>query len=235
LIGGWSVYLIVNGAFRRDTGREYLGSKDIDLGFHFDPTWDQKQFDSSPFGRTIIKIQKLGFELESFRFVKRFRASDGSELTAEESRRLQSYDIFPLYVDVLVDSASRKRFKMAKFKVAEELLLTRVFTGKKFLIRKLEGSNVMIPHPQLQMEMKIRSFPRRTTDDKRTKDLIDLCALILFTSFKPIILEDKGKGVRALISYQRAVKRTKNDEWTTVSTALNITVSEAKRVANLVR
>jgi hypothetical protein len=124
---------------------------------------------------------------------------------------------------------------MAKFKVAEELLLTRVFTGKKFLIRKLEGSNVMIPHPQLQMEMKIRSFPRRTTDDKRTKDLIDLCALILFTSFKPIILEDKGKGVRALISYQRAVKRTKNDEWTTVSTALNITVSEAKRVANLVR
>jgi hypothetical protein len=85
------------------------------------------------------------------------------------------------------------------------------------------------------MEMKIRSFPRRTTDDKRTKDLIDLCALILFTSFKPIILEDKGKGVRALISYQRAVKRTKNDEWTTVSTALNITVSEAKRVANLVR
>jgi len=212
-----------------------LGSKDIDIGFHFDPSWDEKKFDKSPFGMAIIKIQELGFESESFRFVKRFRASDGDELTAEESRRLQSYDIFPLYVDVLVDSASKKRFRMAKFKVAEELLLIRVFAGKEFLTRKLEGSNVMIPHPQLQMEMKIRSFPQRTTDGKRTKDLIDLCALILYSRFKPPILNDKSKGVRALSSYNRAVKKIKDEEWTTVSTALDITVNEAKRVANLVR
>jgi hypothetical protein len=234
LVGGWSVYLIVNDAFQRDTGRQYLSSKDIDLGFHFDPEWDQKQFNNSPFGMAIIKMQQLGFESESFRFVKRFHASDGHELTAEESRRLQSYDIFPLYVDVLVDSASRKRFRMAKFKVAEELLLTRVFTGKEFLTRKLEGMNVMIPHPQLQMEMKIRSFPHRTTDDKKTKDLIDLCALILYTRFKPTILKNKSKGVRALTSYKRAVKKTKEEEWTIVSTTLDITVNEAKRVANLV-
>ena len=34
VLGGWAVYFLVNGAYRETTGREYIGSRDIDLGFH---------------------------------------------------------------------------------------------------------------------------------------------------------------------------------------------------------
>ena len=41
LMGGLSVYYVVNDRFREVTGRDYLGSRDIDLGFHivcYEPT-----------------------------------------------------------------------------------------------------------------------------------------------------------------------------------------------------
>ncbi|MGI0015954.1 MAG: hypothetical protein ACREBU_21245, partial [Nitrososphaera sp.] len=56
LIGGWSVYFTVNEAFERATGRQYVGSRDIDIGFHFDPGWNQKEFETSPFSEAITKI-----------------------------------------------------------------------------------------------------------------------------------------------------------------------------------
>ena len=37
ILGGWAVYFTVNNAFKEDQGRNYLGSRDIDLGFSFLP------------------------------------------------------------------------------------------------------------------------------------------------------------------------------------------------------
>ncbi len=34
MFGGWAVYLTVNEGYKGLTGREYIGSRDIDLGFH---------------------------------------------------------------------------------------------------------------------------------------------------------------------------------------------------------
>jgi hypothetical protein len=34
LIGGWAIYETVNKNFTADRGRPYIGSKDIDIGFH---------------------------------------------------------------------------------------------------------------------------------------------------------------------------------------------------------
>ncbi len=39
LLGGWAVHLHVNDGFRDAYGREYIGSRDVDLGFHVDPDW----------------------------------------------------------------------------------------------------------------------------------------------------------------------------------------------------
>lgn len=36
LLGGWAVYLQVNKNFKETTGRDYVGSRGIDLGFHFE-------------------------------------------------------------------------------------------------------------------------------------------------------------------------------------------------------
>jgi len=39
LIGGRAVYLHVNRNFRQARGRNYSGSRDIDIGIHVDRTW----------------------------------------------------------------------------------------------------------------------------------------------------------------------------------------------------
>ncbi len=41
LLGGWAVYLTVNTRFRESQGRNYLGSRDIDIGFHVDKNLDE--------------------------------------------------------------------------------------------------------------------------------------------------------------------------------------------------
>ncbi len=39
LLGGWAVYITVNKNFSTSQGRNYVGSKDIDLAFHIDKNW----------------------------------------------------------------------------------------------------------------------------------------------------------------------------------------------------
>jgi hypothetical protein len=234
LIGGWSVYLIVNDAFQKQKGRPYIGSRDIDLGFHFDPNWDKNGFDESPFGKTMAKIQQMGFEIQGSHFVRRFSVSDRHALTATEERRLQSYEIFPLYIDLLVDSADHRRIELARFPVAEELLLTRVFGRDGYQMTKLGGLDVRIPSPHLQMEMKIKSFPERTKDDKRTKDLTDLCALVLYSRKKPPTNEE-GRDPATRAAFRKKIAELRVDEWSGVSNALDEPVSRVKRIANLIR
>jgi hypothetical protein len=43
LLGGWAVYHIVNKNFEKANGRAYIGSKDIDIGFHIDKDWIELQ------------------------------------------------------------------------------------------------------------------------------------------------------------------------------------------------
>jgi len=131
LIGGWSVYLTVNQAFEKKTGRSYVGSRDIDLGFHFDPDWSQKEVKSSPFSMAVKEIEAMGFEPQGSRFVKQYHHSQKRELTQEEKRHLPSYEIFNLYIDILVDSDDPKRFKKAGFNVMEEPLLNGVFRWER--------------------------------------------------------------------------------------------------------
>jgi hypothetical protein len=231
LIGGWSVYLTINQAFEKKTGRRYAGSRDIDLGFHFDPDWNQEEVESSAFSKAIKKIEAIGFELQGSRFVKQYHFSEKRELTEEEKRTLPSYEIFNLYIDVLVDSDDPKRFEKAGFNVLEEPLLAGVFAGKEGVKTKLEGISVLMPAPQLLMEMKVKSFPSRTQDDKKTKDLIDLCALLLFSGSKPPTLEGKERAA----SYNRELNTTTKEEWKIIADNLDVSVSVARRWLKLIR
>lgn len=230
LVGGWAVYLTLNDAFKKATGREYPGSRDIDLGFHLDPQWKPKEFKASSFGKAIAKIESMGFQPESFRFVRRYHRSEKRELTPEEERRLPKYETFDLYVDFLVDSDDPKRFKVAGFKVMDEPLLARVFSGSERVTAKMEGISISMPLPQLLMEIKAGSLPQRTPDDKRIKDLIDICGLLLYSGVKPPVLPKAS-----LKKYVLAITSTKSEEWNRVAIALDITAAMAKRTARLIR
>ncbi len=73
LIGGWAVYHHVNKNFKKTTGRNYIGSRDIDLGFHFEKDWSEKDLRESTFARSLRVIEdKLGFVPVGFRYLKEF-------------------------------------------------------------------------------------------------------------------------------------------------------------------
>ncbi|MHB2035575.1 MAG: hypothetical protein ACYCPW_02390 [Nitrososphaerales archaeon] len=229
LLGGWAVYIHLNDKFNSSKGRDYLGSKDIDLGFHLNPTWSQEEYEKSDLRKAIDKIESLGFEAVSFRFMKSF-SEDGTELTDEQARRLRPYEKFDLYIDLLVDTADERRHKIVGFSIAEEPLLQNVFLGKQKSTTKLNGLDIVLPDPVLLMEMKINSFPNRTQDDKRTKDLTDICALLLYSGSKPPILSDSKERLSRRENFEKAIASLPEDEWDSVARILDEQKSDLKRV-----
>jgi hypothetical protein len=103
LLGGWAVYYIVNKNFEKANGRSYIGSRDIDIGFHIDKDWTEKQLRESGFASAIAAIEKIGFRSVSFRLVKDFDIDTGKELTPKEATKRPLYQIFQLFIDPIVD------------------------------------------------------------------------------------------------------------------------------------
>ena len=98
----------------------------------------------------------------------------------------------------------------------------------------MEGISISMPTPQLLMEIKAGSLPQRTPDDKRTKDLIDLCGLLLYSGFKPPILPKTPAGRALVENYAEAIRSIGDEEWNRVATSLGITAAIAKRTARLI-
>jgi len=76
IIGGWAVFFHVNSKFEKAQGRPYLGSRDIDLGFHMNN--DMKD---STLAQTITILKdKLNFKPLSFRFMKEIHTETEQEI-----------------------------------------------------------------------------------------------------------------------------------------------------------
>lgn len=56
LIGGWAVYFHVHDDFMDRHARDYIGSRDIDLGVHVDPNLGKDELENSPVGITLKSI-----------------------------------------------------------------------------------------------------------------------------------------------------------------------------------
>ena len=61
ILGGWAVYLTVNTNFYTSEGRNYLGSKDIDLGFHIDTSLIKSKLKNTALAKSLEKIKRDGF------------------------------------------------------------------------------------------------------------------------------------------------------------------------------
>ena len=173
LIGGWAVYHLVQKNYERLTKRDYLGSRDIDLGF------------PSPGGITIVEallIDNLGFSTRSFRYVKQLHFETGEELGDEAAKRLPLPMIFPLYVDVMLPSSGEKVRGRLGFVPPDEPLLELVFRDEdKSTLVDIGERQVKVPTPDVLMAMKFNAVVNRFEDHKRVKDLCDLTSLALFS------------------------------------------------------
>lgn len=230
LIGGWATYHIVGKNFEDINGRKYIGSRDIDVGFHIDKGWSEEQLKRSKFSATIALIEDMGFRPVSFRFVKDFDSETGRELTAEESARLPLFQIFQLYVDPVVDYIHPKIRHVLGFVPLDEPLLSLVFADGLHTTTKLFRVSVMLPQPHVLLAMKLNSVINREKEHKRIKDIADIYALLWFSDMKITELKANLLSIYPEEKTRKIVRSFTPKEIARVSTAIGITGREISRV-----
>lgn len=177
LIGGWAVYFTVNQNYKASTGKDYIGSRDIDLGFHID---EKQELGKSAFGKAVKKLEEEGFKEVGGRMVKDLDYDTGKEVKSEEAKTKPMYELQKMYVDLMVDHIPENMQDKEKM-VFDEELLTYVFDDEKHR-EELEQFNkkLWMPQPHLLLAMKIKVLPGRQKDHKREKDIADIAAILLF-------------------------------------------------------
>ncbi len=181
VIGGWAVSLLVNEKYKENTGRDYIGSMDIDLGFHM----DRPELEKTTLARVLSKLESMGFNMVGFRLQKQVNLSTGETLAEEKAKALAQYELFQMNVDLIVDRIPKDFKEKFGFDPIDEPLLMNVFLDPKNRVERQEfGRTVWIPQPNVLLAMKVKSLPGRTVDHKKHKDVADATSLVLFGGAK---------------------------------------------------
>lgn len=202
LLGGWAVHFHVNDGFQRAYGRDYIGSRDVDFGFHVDPGWSREELLGSPIGESIRRVKDAGYQPLSFRFVRYFDQETGEALTEAESQALPAHRVFQLYLDMIADTPDLGHFRdVLGFSPPAEPLLAAVFSdGAGASLGELQQwdipDSVLIADPELLACMKIRAIPDRNREQKRVKDVADLHALLWY----PRAYDEMRQAIRSRVS-----------------------------------
>lgn len=187
LLGGWAVHLHVNPGFQAEHGREYIGSRDIDIGVHVDSDWDTRELLDMPIGESISAIEALGYTKSRFGFVQNFLRDSQERISEDEAGEYGMHEVFQVYVDVIPDTTELDEFReVFGFKPPAEPLLAPAFEdgeGEPLseFVSWSPSSDKMIVPSELLAAMKIRSLPGRDKSHKRVKDVADLHALLWYT------------------------------------------------------
>ncbi|MBM5806068.1 MAG: hypothetical protein FJZ49_08430 [Candidatus Verstraetearchaeota archaeon] len=235
LLGGWATYCIVNNNFERASGRRYIGSRDIDIGFHIDMNWNEAQLGESGFITAIKTIEKMGFRSVGFRLVKDFNLDTGEELLPEESAKLPLYQVFQLYIDPVVDHIHPKMQDLVGFVPIDEPLLSLVFQGKMYTMTPLYGKRVMLPKPHVLLAMKLNSAPKRDRENKRIKDIADIYALLWYSDTALPRLKRQLFSIYPEKQVRKTIESFTEEDITRVSNAIGVSTQEISRVLELTR
>lgn len=183
ILGGWAVFFHVNKKFQEAHGRPYIGSRDIDLGFHIKENSSDEELKNSTLMQTINTLkEKLKFEPLSFRLFKEIHTETEEEI--KKGQIVPAHFIFPMYVDLIVDNIPKNFKKVFNFNPIDEPLLKSVFENNNHTKVKEFGKNVLLPTPELLLAMKINSLPNRDKEHKKVKDICDIFALLWYSNTK---------------------------------------------------
>lgn len=189
LLGGWAVHIHVTNGFRAAHERDYIGSRDIDIGIHVDQRWTGETITDSPVAETLDRVEtQLGYSRGRFGFYQQFHRDTGERLDDARARALASHNVFRVDIDVLPDTTELDAFEEAfGFRPPAEPLLEPVFmdgTGEP-LDEHVEWGvpeEVQIAPAATLAAMKVRALPDRDKSHKRLKDLADLHALLWYVT-----------------------------------------------------
>jgi hypothetical protein len=188
LLGGWAVHLHVTPGFHSEHGREYIGSRDIDIGVHVDASWTGEDFSETPVGDSISAIEDLGYTKSRFGFVQHFLRDSQDRISEAKASEHSIHEVFQVYVDVIPDTTELDGFRdVFGFKPPAEPLLAPVFEDDKGrqlaeYVSWSPSAEKLIVSPEILAAMKIRSLPDRDKSHKRVKDVADLHALLWYVT-----------------------------------------------------
>lgn len=189
LLGGWAVHLHVTDAFQAEHGRDYIGSRDIDLGVHVEPSWDDNTLQSKPVATTLDAIEsELAYNRGRFGFYQYFHRTAKERLTDDDAAGYPQHEIFRVDIDVLPSTEELDAFEETfGFRPPAEPLLDAVFTDGDYEVLDEfvdwdAPAEVRLAPRALLAAMKVRAFPERDKSHKRLKDLADLHALLWYGS-----------------------------------------------------
>ena len=194
ILGGWAVYLTVNTNFKKAEGRNYLGSKDIDLGFHIDESLDRSKLKHTAMAKSLEKIRKDGFKPQSFRYYKEIHYETGKELTPEEIKTTPPHNIFIMYIDPMVDAIHPAFKEIFGFVPADESLLMPVFQNSIYRNELHEfNKQLWLPSSEILLATKMKSLLTRPEGDKFIKDICDIYALSWYSGIDYKTLKEKSR------------------------------------------
>ncbi len=230
ILGGWAVFMHVNNKFQKAQGRSYIGSRDIDLGFHLNKNANIEDMKNSTLSKSLAILEnKLFFKSVSFRLLKEIHTETKEEI--ENGKIIPSHFVFPMYVDILVDNIPSKFNEVFHFNPADEPLLRFVFEGSACREELKEfNKKLWLPKPELLLATKINALKYRDKEHKKIKDLCDIFALLWYSGENPKIL---AKKVKQFISAKEIFDSLLVGDYKKCSVHLNHSPEEIQRVVEI--
>lgn len=177
LLGGWAVHATVDSRHRLATGREYIGSADIGLGFHFEGGEDAEAVRGSALARTVRSLEGIGYEGAGHHMVKHYDWDTRRPLTEEEASRTPSHNMLSMYVDLMVDNVPPGARDALGFAPAVEKMIGHALVGG--LSDEIDGfgAHILLPRPEVLLATRISSVRLRPEGRRKWKDVADMYAL----------------------------------------------------------
>lgn len=235
LIGGWAVYETVTNNYDAEIGHSYIGSKDIDVGFHLDKKWSFKELEQSDYRKFFKYLENKGFEWVGFRFFKGYDYDTEKELTQEEFAKKPSFEVIILYIDPIVDHIHSDLQEKLMINPIDEPLLSNVFEDGMFNNISLSTKakiKVKVPKPETLLAMKFNSVDNRTRDHKRIKDMSDILALIWFSDLEMDEMKEKVSSLKKIGEIEQSIRKFKAEEIEKAAKTIDFDSENMSRIFN---
>ena len=166
LIGGWASFFYVNKTYYQAFGRDYMGSRDIDICFKHDK---EKEFHEL--------IKEMGFMKNGykFRWEKIYNRETKNFLTQEEAKKEEIFNLIYIFLDLFCDQET----KHLECWALEPLKDMKIVMIESFSLADIDTL----------ITLKCHAIFARDKADKENKDACDLYALINYSS-RPIRLDN---------------------------------------------
>jgi hypothetical protein len=236
LIGGWAVYESVNERYEEDKGRRYVGSKDIDIGFHMDASWSLEQIKNSDYLKIFNYLEENNFNWVGYRFMKGYDYETHRELSKKELVEKPMHEVIEFFIDPIVDNVNPLVREKLLINPIDEPLLSHVFDEKQvteITLHDREKTKATIPNPEILLAMKINSVDNRTKDHKRVKDITDIFALIWYSEHEIDEIRDKITQFKEFNMIEKTISRFTEDELNKASNIIDITPQEMKTILDM--